>query len=144
VVRLRTGVVLARQGGVLAKQLPLFRLGLGARLGNGRQFMSWITLDDHLSVIRRAIDDDRLTGTVNATGPAPVTNAAFTRALGRAVHRPALFSAPAPALRLAFGGEMARELLLAGQRALPARLTDLGHPFAHPDIDTALAHLLAN
>lgn len=143
VVYLRTGIVLARQGGALAKQLPLFRLGLGGRLGNGRQHMSWITLDDEVSVIRRALDDDRLVGPVNATAPSPVTNAEFTRALGRALRRPAVLAVPRPVLAAALGREMAHELLLAGQRAVPARLTAAGHAFAHPDIDRALASVLA-
>jgi len=144
VVRLRSGLVLARHGGVLAKQLPLFRFGLGARLGNGRQFTSWITLDDHLAVIRRAIDDDRLAGPVNATAPVPVTNAHFTRALGGALHRPALLAVPRPVFELALGPMMARELLLASQRVRPTRLEAVGHPFAHPDIEGALAHLLGS
>jgi len=144
VVHLRTGVVLSRTGGALAKQLPLFRLGMGGRLGSGRQYVSWITLDDEVSVIRRALDDDRLVGPVNATAPAPVTNSRFTKALAGAVRRPAVLAVPGPALALALGGEMARELLLTGQRVLPARLTSLGHDFAQPDIDTALSAVLAS
>jgi uncharacterized protein len=144
VVRLRSGVVLARHGGALAKQLSLFRLGLGGRLGSGRQYVSWITLDDHLSVVRRAIDDDRLAGPVNATAPTPVTNAELTAALGRVLHRPAVLVVPGPALRLALGRQLADELLLAGQRAVPARLTAVDHPFAHPDIDAALRSLFAS
>jgi hypothetical protein len=144
VVRLRSGIVLTGHGGALARQLPLFRLGLGGRLGPGRQYVSWITLDDHLAVVRRAIDDDRLAGPVNATAPAPVTNAELTAALGRALHRPAVAAVPRPALRLALGRQLADELLLAGQRAVPARLTAIGHPFAHPDIDTALGSLFAD
>lgn len=143
VVHLRTGVVLTSRGGALAKQLPLFRLGLGGRVGSGRQYMSWITLDDEVSVIRRALEDDRLTGPLDATAPTPVTNAEFTRALGRALHRPALFTVPRPALAAVLGGEMSRELLLAGQRVQPARLIALGHTFAHPGIDGALDSVLA-
>ena len=142
VVRLRSGVVLARHGGVLAKELPPFRLGLGARLGSGRQFVSWITLADHVAVIKRAIDDDRLAGPVNATAPQAVTNADFTRALGRALHRPALLVVPSPALRLALGRDRAQELLLASQRVRPDRLQAIGHTFAHADIDGALSSLL--
>ncbi len=143
VVRLRSGIVLTDRGGALARQLPLFRLGLGGRLGTGRQYVSWITLDDHLAVVRRAIDDDRLAGPVNATAPVPVTNAELTAALGRALKRPAIAPAPRPALRLALGRQLADELLLAGQRAVPAQLTAVGHSFAHPDIDTALGSLFA-
>ncbi|HEX3947287.1 MAG TPA: TIGR01777 family oxidoreductase [Acidimicrobiales bacterium] len=142
VVRLRTGIVLAPHGGALAKQLPLFRLGLGGPLGDGRQYTSWITLEDHLSVIRRAIDDNRLTGPVNAVAPTPVTNAELTRALGRALHRPARLPVPRPFLELALGRKMAREMVLASQRALPARLVDLGHRFSQPDIDGALGSLV--
>lgn len=142
VVHLRTGIVLSSRGGALAKQLPLFRLGLGGRLGSGRQQMSWITLEDQVSVIERAIQDDGLRGPVNTTAPAPVTNAEFTRALGRALHRPAVLAVPAPVLGLVLGREMAGELLLAGQRVLPSRLVAAGFPFAHPDIDTALAAVL--
>jgi len=143
VVHLRSGVVLTSRGGALAKQLPLFRLGLGGRLGSGRQYMSWITLDDEVSVIRRALEDDRLAGPLNATAPTPVTNAEFTRALGRALHRPALFAVPRQALAAVLGGEMSRELLLAGQRVQPARLIAVGHSFAHPGIDGALESVLA-
>jgi uncharacterized protein len=141
VVQLRSGVVLAPRGGALAKQLPLFRLGLGGRLGDGRQYLSWITLRDELAVIRHAIDDDRLCGAVNATSPGPVTNAAFTAALGRVLHRPAVVAVPAVALEVALGAEMTREMILASQRALPARLGAIGHRFADPDIDQAFATL---
>jgi len=122
VVLLRSGVVLASGGGALAKQLPIFGLGLGGRLGSGRQYLSWITLGDEVAVIRRALDDDALRGPLNATAPGPVTNAEFTRALGRALHRPAALWVPRPALAVAFGRDMARELLLGGQRVLPAAL----------------------
>jgi NAD dependent epimerase/dehydratase family enzyme len=105
--------------------------------------MSWITLDDEVSVIRRTLDDDRLAGPVNATAPSPVTNAELTRALGRALRRPAVLAVPRPALAVALGREMSQELLLSSQRALPARLTAVGHTFAHPDIDSALASVLA-
>lgn len=142
VVRLRTGIVLALHGGALARQLPIFRLRLGGRLGSGRQYLSWITLDDHVSIVRRALDDDRLVGPVNATAPSPVTNAQFTRALGRALHRPAGLAVPRPALAAVVGAQRSRQLLLASQRALPGRLTAVGHRFAHPDIERALASVL--
>ena len=129
-------------GGALARQLPIFRLGLGGRLGSGRQYLSWITLDDHVSIVRRALDDDRLVGPVNATAPSPVTNAEFTRALGRALHRPAGLAVPRPALAAVVGAQRSRQLLLASQRALPGRLTAVGHRFAHPDIERALASVL--
>ncbi len=143
VVQLRTAIVLAPHGGALGPQRRLFALGLGGRLGSGRQYVSWITLDDELAVIRRAIDDERLSGPVNATAPEPVTNATFTRALAAALHRPAVLPAPRSALRLAFGPLMANELLLAGQRVAPARLVGVGHHFAAANLEVALAAVLS-
>lgn len=141
VVHPRTGLVLSREGGLLGKVLPLFRLGLGGRLGSGRQWMSWITLDDQIAALRFLIHDG-LQGPVNLTAPEPVTNAAFTAAIGRALHRPAPFIVPVPALRLALG-EFADEGALVSQRVLPGRLTKAGFSFRHRDIDTALAALLS-
>ena len=144
VVRLRSGVVLAAHGGALARQLPLFRLGMGGRLGGGRQWMSWITLRDETAVILRALDDAALHGPVNAAAPAPVTNRAFTRALGSALHRPVVASVPAAALKIALGAGVAKEVVLASQRVLPARLGDIGFLFQDPDIDGALSWALAH
>jgi uncharacterized protein (TIGR01777 family) len=141
VVHPRTGLVLSREGGLLGKVLPLFRLGLGGRLGNGRQWMSWITVADQVAALRFLIHDG-LSGPVNLTAPEPVTNSAFTSAVGRAVRRPAPFIVPAPALRLALG-EFADEGALVSQRVLPDRLAKAGFVFRHPDIDTALASVLA-
>ena len=141
VVHPRAGLVLAREGGLLGKVLPLFRVGLGGRLGGGRQWMSWISLADQVSALRFILHNG-LSGPVNLTAPEPVTNAAFTRALGRALHRPAPFTVPAPALRLALG-EFADEGVLISQRVLPDRLAKAGFTFAHPDIDTALGAILA-
>ena len=138
VVHLRFGVVLHPATGALAKMLPLFRLGLGGRLGSGRQWMSWITLVDAVSAILFALDTASLDGPVNLAAPEPVTNTEFTRALSRAVHRPAILPAPAFALRLALG-QMADEALLASARAAPFRLLSAGFQFAHPTIDSALA-----
>jgi hypothetical protein len=138
VVHLRFGVVLHPATGALAKMLPLFRLGLGGRLGSGRQWMSWITLVDAVSAILFALDTASLDGPVNLAAPEPVTNTEFTRALSRAVHRPAILPAPAFALRLALG-QMADEALLASARAVPFRLLSAGFQFAHPTIDSALA-----
>jgi hypothetical protein len=138
VVHLRSGVVLGRSGGALAKQLPLFRLGLGGRLGSGHQYTSWISLTDEIGVIMSTLADGGPSGAVNATAPNPVTNASLAAALGRALHRPAFLSVPAFALRLAMGTELADEMLLAGQRALPAVLLAHGYHFAHTDIDAAL------
>jgi uncharacterized protein (TIGR01777 family) len=143
VVRLRTGIVLDRHGGALARQLPLFRLGLGGRLGRGDQYTSWITLDDAVTAIVRAVQDARLVGPVNLCAPAPVTNAEFARALGRALHRPAALAVPRRAVQLVLGAEMAGELLFSSQRAVPSRLEAVGHPFAHPELGGALAAVLA-
>lgn len=133
----RLGVVLSREGGALARLLPIFRLGLGGRVGNGRQYWSWIALEDAEGAIEFALDDPTLSGPVNLTSPNPVTNAAFTAALARALRRPALLPVPAFALRLALG-EMADEALLASQRVQPEKLLKAGFPFAHPQLDEAL------
>ena len=143
VVRLRTGVVLAPGGGALARMLPPFRLGLGARLGTGRQYVSWITLEDEVEAIVRAIGDARLSGPLNGTAPQPVTNSELTRALGRALNRPAVLALPRPLLAAVLGRDLAGELLLASQRVLPAGLQSVGHRFIHPDIDSALDWVLA-
>lgn len=141
VVNLRLGFVLSRRGGGLARMLPPFRLGLGGRVGDGRQWMSFIALDDLLAAILHAITTESLRGPVNAVAPEPVTNAQFTKALGRALGRPTLLPMPLFAARAAFG-EMADELLLASQRARPARLVASGFAFAHPTIDSALRQAL--
>lgn len=140
VVHPRTGLVLSGEGGLLGKVLPLFRLGLGGRLGSGRQWMSWISLADQVAALRFLLHDG-ISGPVNLTAPAPVTNADFTRAVGRALHRPAPFIVPAPVLRLALG-EFADEGALVSQRVLPDRLAKAGFTFQHPDIDAALADIL--
>jgi hypothetical protein len=138
VVRMRMGVVLGRRGGALKKQLPLFRMGLGGPIGSGRQYLSWIALEDVLGVIQFALAHSELTGPVNVTAPTPVTSAQFGAALGRAVRRPARLPVPKPAMRLVVGREMADEMLLSGQRAVPAALERAGFGFAHPEIDGAL------
>lgn len=137
VVHLRFSVVLARGGGALAKMEPLFRYGLGGKLGTGRQWMSWIALDDALAAIRFLLHHADMAGPVNITSPEPVTNAAFTQALAKSLHRPALLPAPAFALKLAFG-QMAKETLLASTRVVPKRLIDAGFPFALPRVQEAL------
>jgi uncharacterized protein (TIGR01777 family) len=141
VVPLRFGIVLSRDGGALRAMLVPFRLGLGGKFGNGRQYMSWIAIDDLVRVIERAIEDERLSGPVNAVAPGPVTNEEFTRTLGRVLRRPALFRVPGFALRLALG-QFAVEGLLTGQRVVPARLRRVGHEFAHPELEEALRHVL--
>lgn len=141
VVHLRFGVVLTTAGGALGKMLPLFRLGVGGRLGSGKQWTSWISLADAVAAILFAMDNSALMGPLNLTAPEPVTNATFTRALARAVRRPAILPAPAIALRM-FLGEMANEALLASERAVPAKLLTAEFQFAHPTIDEALTATL--
>ena len=137
VTHLRTGIVLSGRGGIVGKQLLLFKAGLGAPLGSGRQWVSWISLQDTVAAMRHLLTAD-VAGPVNLVGPAPVTNREFTKALGRAVHRPTLpIAVPAAALRLAIG-EFAREGVLIGQRLAPAVLQRSGFAFAHGDLDAAL------
>jgi len=142
VCHLRTGIVLSATGGALAKMLKPFRLGVGGRLGSGRQWMSWISIDDEAGAIVHLLDDAAPAGAVNLTAPNPVTNADFTAALGRALRRPAVLPVPAIALKAALGGEMAHELLLDSQRALPTRLLDSGYTFVHPEVGDALGAVL--
>ncbi|RDI50026.1 TIGR01777 family oxidoreductase [Nocardia mexicana] len=137
VVLLRSAVVLARHGGMLSMLQPLYSLALGGRLGNGRQYMPWISLDDEIGGIVYALTHDAVSGPVNLAGPAPVTNAEFNRALGRAVHRPAPFVVPAFALRLLIG-EFAQEAILHGPRAIPTVLESAGYTFQHNTIGQAL------
>lgn len=137
VAHLRFGVILARHGGALKAMLPLFRLGLGGRLGSGRQWVSWISLADVVSAIRFVIANEDLRGAVNTVAPNPVVNAEFTRELGAALHRPAVLPAPAFALRAALG-EMADAALLSSTRALPCRLEQAGFAFQHPLLASAL------
>ncbi|MHB8293485.1 MAG: epimerase [Acidimicrobiales bacterium] len=173
VVMLRTGVVLSAAGGALARQLRIFRAGLGGKLGTGRQFVSWIALDDAVRAIAMLATGTTpglatgtapglatgtapglatgagtarpatITGPVNLTSPGPVTNSVLTAALASALHRPALLGAPAPLLGLALGREMAAELLLASQRAMPARLLEAGFHFEHPEIVEAMRHAVS-
>jgi uncharacterized protein (TIGR01777 family) len=138
VVHARNGIVLSGRGGSLRRQLPLFRLGIGGRLGHGRQFWSWIALADELEAIEFCLRSDDIAGPVNMTAPHPVTNAEFTRALGRAVRRPAILPVPGAALELGLGREFARELLLASARVLPEKLEHTGYRFTLPDVDAAL------
>ncbi|MGH7370054.1 MAG: TIGR01777 family oxidoreductase [Candidatus Methylomirabilaceae bacterium] len=141
VVHLRTGVVLSPAGGALRQKLLTFRMGLGGKIGSGRQYLSWIAIDDLLAVIMHALTTDTLQGPVNAVAPNPVTNLEFTRTLGRVLGRPTLFPMPALAARLVFG-EMAEELLLASARVQPARLATTGYQFRFPTLDGALRYLL--
>jgi uncharacterized protein len=137
VVCIRTGLALDKDGGALPRMLTPFKLGLGGPLGSGRQYWPWIHRADWIALVRWAIDTTTATGAINATAPHPVTNAEFTRALGRALHRPAFLPAPAFALRIALG-EMADALLLSGQNAVPAKAQKLGFTFRYPTLDAAL------
>lgn len=142
VVCVRTGLVLDKDGGALQKMLLPFKLGAGGPLGSGRQYWPWIHKRDWIDLVRWAIGTPSVAGPVNATGPAPVTNAEFTKALGKALHRPAFLPAPAFALRLVMG-EMADALLLSGQRAVPANAQDQGYVFHYRRIDDALAAIFS-
>jgi uncharacterized protein (TIGR01777 family) len=141
VVKVRTGVVLERDGGALSKMLPAFRLGVGGPVAGGEQYMPWIHLDDIVGIYLAAIDGEDWSGPVNASAPEPVTNKAFTRALGRALHRPTLLPVPALGIKLLYG-DMA-EMVVNGQRAVPRRALELGYRFQHPDLDEALRSALA-
>jgi uncharacterized protein len=142
VVRARFGIILARHGGALAMMLLPLKLGVGGRIGTGQQWISWVTLDDVVGILRFALENGAAQGAVNVVTPGAVRNAEFTRELARAVHRPALFPAPAFALRLALG-EMADALLLSSQRVVPQKLQQLGCRFLHPDLTVALAAVLS-
>lgn len=142
VVHLRTGVVLAPEADVLARQLPLFRLGLGAKMGSGRQYMSWIAIDDVVAAYRHVLAADHLSGALNAVGPEPVTNAEFTRTLARVLGRPVLLPfIPRFGPRLVVG-ELADELLFYSQRVLPERLLADGFTFRFPQLEPALRQVL--
>jgi uncharacterized protein len=144
VVTVRTGIVQAADGGTLKLLRPLFAAGLGGRLGDGRQWLSWIGLDDLLDVYHRALYDQRLDGPVNAVAPNPVRNTDYTEALAGVMHRPALLPVPAMGPRLLLGEQGARELAEADQRVVPQKLTALGHRFRQPEIAAALAHQLGH
>jgi hypothetical protein len=146
VVTVRTGIVLGgrggAEGGTLPLQLPLFRLGLGARLGDGRQWTSWISLDDEVAALIRALDDPELSGPMNATSPNPVRNAELTSALAAGVGRRARLAVPGSLLRLGLGRDAADELLLAGQRVMPAKLAAAGFVHRYGELRDALAAAL--
>lgn len=143
VVHPRLGVVLSPAGGALKKLLPPFRLGLGGPLGSGRQWMSWISIDDSVAALHHLLTNDQLSGAVNLTAPHPVTNRDFTRALSRVLSRPAVIPVPGLALRLALG-EMAGATLLASARVIPNRLLRAGFRFEHSDVESALRYLLGS
>ena len=142
VVNARFGIILDKNGGALAKMLPPFRMGVGGKIGDGKQWMSWITLDDVIGALEFALENHSVAGPVNFVAPNPVTNAEFTKALGSALSRPTLLPVPAFGVRLLFG-EMGEALLLGGQRVAPKRLMSEGYQFQHAQLDQALKHVLA-
>lgn len=142
VVLARFGIILAKDGGALAKMLLPFKLGAGGRLGSGKQWMSWITLEDVIGIVRFAIENNSVRGAVNVVSPQPAQNSDFTKALAHTLHRPAFFLAPEFALRLAMG-EMADALLLSSQRVRPQVLEKLGYRFLHPELPPALNSVLS-
>jgi uncharacterized protein (TIGR01777 family) len=137
VVNLRFGVILAREGGMLSKLLTPFKMGMGGKVGSGKQMISWVALDDAVSATNLALNDETFRGPVNVVSPNPITNEVFTRTLGHVLSRPTALAMPAFAARLAFG-EMADEMLLASQYVVPKRLTDAGFEFKYPQLEGAL------
>jgi uncharacterized protein (TIGR01777 family) len=140
-VVVRTGQVLTPRGGMLKELLPPFKLGVGGPLAGGEQYVSWIHIEDELGILLWALDDERVSGTINATSPNPATNRDFSKALGRALSRPAIAPVPGLVLDLKFGREFG-QVLRGGQRAVPKRTRELGYEFLHPDLDEALEDLL--
>ncbi len=139
-VVVRSGIVLSTRGGALARVLPLFKAGVGGRLGSGEQYVSWIARPDHIAALRFLLDADDVSGPVNLTSPEPVTNETYTKEIAAAVRRPALFAVPSPALKLVIGPFA--QTVLAGQRVLPRRLFDAGFAFDYPTLRPALRTLL--
>jgi uncharacterized protein (TIGR01777 family) len=140
-VQLRTGIVLAKQGGALKKQLPLFKLGLGGRFGNGHQWQSWISIDDEVGAITHLLSAD-VCGPVNLTAPNPVTNTEFTATLAKVLHRPAVLPVPTFGPKMLLGSELVETLLLGGQRVVPTALQRSGYEFHHETLDAALRAVL--
>ncbi len=143
VAHLRTGIVLSPRGGALKQQLLPFRLGLGGRLGSGKQWLPWISLEDEIRAIEHVLADDRLSGAVNLVSPSPVTNATFTKALGAVLRRPTLLPIPLLPLKVLYGSDLVKEMLLSSARVLPTRLTETGFVHRHTAIEPTLRDLLA-
>lgn len=143
VVNLRFGPIIAPNGGMLAKMLTPFKMGMGGKVGSGKQFISWIAIDDAVNAIKRAIDDESIRGPVNVVSPNPVTNEELTRTLGQVLNRPTALAMPAFAARLAFG-EMADEMLLVSQRVMPKKLSAAGYEFQYPELEAALRKYVRN
>ena len=137
VVNLRFGVILSREGGMLAKLLTPFKMGMGGKVGSGKQFISWVAIDDVVNAVKLALNDETFRGPVNVVSPNPVTNEVFTKTLGHVLSRPTALAMPAFAARLAFG-EMADEMLLTSQYVVPKRLSDAGYEFKYPELEAAL------
>ena len=137
VVNLRMGPILARDGGMLSKLLTPFKMGMGGKVGSGKQYISWVALDDAVNAIKLAIDDESIHGPINIVSPNPVTNEEFTKTLGHVLNRPTALAMPAFAARLAFG-EMADEMLLASQKVMPKRLSQAGFQFQYPTLESAM------
>ena len=142
VVNFRFGPILARAGGMLEKMLTPFKMGLGGKIGNGKQFISWVGIEDSIAAIKFALNDESIRGPLNVVSPKPVTNERFTRALGEVLSRPTVMAMPAFAARLAFG-EMADEMLLVSQKVIPKKLQAAGFQFEYSDLETALQHYVA-
>ena len=140
-VIVRTGQVLTAEGGMLGEMLTPFKLGVGGPLAGGDQYLSWIHIDDEIGILLWALDNERVSGTINASAPSPATNKVFSKALGRALNRPAIMPVPGLVLDLKFGREFGR-VLRGGQRAIPKRTQELGYQFSYPDLDAALRDLL--
>lgn len=143
VVRARFGIILAKHGGALPQMMRPFKFGAGGRIGSGQQWMSWVTLDDVVEILRNAMENRAMGGAVNVVAPQPVRNADFVKELARAMHRPAILPAPAFALELVLG-EMAKALLLSSQRVMPTRLQQLGYRFLYVDLQDALSAVLSD
>ncbi|MGI8910592.1 MAG: TIGR01777 family oxidoreductase [Rubrobacteraceae bacterium] len=141
VAHTRFGIVLSPKGGALGNTLPIFKLGLGGKIGNGRQYWSWVALDDVVGAITHCLTNETVSGPVNVGSPNPLPNAEYTKILGKVLNRPTVFPVPAPATRLMFG-EVADALLLASQRVEPAKLKEIGYEFRYPELEGALRHLL--
>ena len=141
VVHPRFGIVLTTEGGALGTTLPIFKLGGGGKIGSGKQYWSWVSLDDVIGAIVHALETDNLSGPVNVVTPGPPTNSEYTRVLGKVLNRPTLFTVPAPAARVMLG-EIADELLLASARVEPVRLQETGYSFRHPELEATLRYLL--
>lgn len=144
VVNIRTGIVQSAAGGMLAPLRRLYATGMGCRIGDGHQWMSWIGLDDLVYIYHRALMDSRISGPVNATAPQPVRNDEWSKTLAKILRRPAMLPVPTSALRLLLGSQGADEFAAANQRVIPATLNDLGHEFARPNLDDALRHELGH